>query len=510
MASVRKSLVVSLLGSYLQIGLQLISYFVLARLLTPSDIGLFSVASSVLAIAQVVREFGVSTYLIQEKHLTDNKIATAFTITLLISISLFLLLFFVSPAIAAFYNDDHLIDVFRLLSLNFLVIPLNSTSLSLLRREMNFVAIFWINAIGMLVGLIIAVGFSWYGFGYYSLVFSSLGNSLAMAIAISFFRRGGLFHRLHLGEWRAVVHFGSQVTLTSISNELSTSASDLILGRVLGFAATGIVSRAQGIMYLFHRDITSAIRNVAFPAFANANRENKAIEYDYIKAVTILTVFAWPFYGVFSLFPVEALRLFFGPQWDAAGLLVPWFCAAGAVAASCSLIPVLLPALGGVKYLVKMHMIVDPLRVGAFAAAVYFFKTSEAFAITFLVFFVFSTILLFYFKNKLLPTDYRMLFIGFFKSLAVSLFALSLPALIFAVIYLESSGYWQFNLRTDFAWLFKTANQPFLNEWLFVIIGLLMLPCWLSALILFRHPLAEEAFFKKLVKIGRRHDEASH
>lgn len=499
MTNIRRSLAITLLGRYFQIGVQLVSYFILARLLTPSDIGLFSVASAAIGIAQVFREFGIGNYLIQEKELNEKKIATAFTLTVFLAIILFLVVYFLAPIAASFYNDNRLIDVFQLLACGFLIIPFNSTALSLLRRDMKFSAIFWINVIAVLVGFIVAVSLAYLGFGYLSLVWSNLANTLAIGIAVSFFRQGGMFHRITLCEWKAVSSFGSQMTLTSITSEISSNANDLILGRILGFAQTGIVSRAQGIMYLFHRDITAAIRGVAFPAFATAHRENRNLEADFIKSVTILTVFAWPFYGFFSLYPIEALRLFFGPQWDEAGPLVPWFCAGGAVAATCSLIPTLLPALGGMKYLVRLHLLVDPLRIATFAAVLYVFRTTEAFAITFLVFFMLSMPLLYFFKNKVLPTRYKALIAGLYKSLLASAFALAIPALLVGWIYAESIGFFQNVTHEHLTWLYKTPNARYLKDWLLIPIGTLMIPCWVLGLLITRHPLADEAAFKKIV-----------
>jgi len=506
MATVRKALAISLVSKYVQIALQLGSYFVLARLLTPNDIGLFSVAASAIAIAHVFREFGIGNYLIQEKELTEEKIATAFTITLLIGVTLFLSLFLLTPWIAGFYNDDRLIDVFHILSFNFLIIPLNSTSFALIRRDMRFGAIAWVDLLSALAGFIVAVGLSTQGYGYFSLVWSSLANTLASVLTVSFFVRGGMFHRLTLNKSKAIFSYGSQMTLTNITGSISSNANDLITGKLLGFTETGIISRAQGVMNLFHRDITATIRGVAFPAFANAQREGRDIETDYIKSVTILTVFAWPFYGFFSLYSVEALRLFFGPQWDQAGALVPWFCAGGAAAATCSLIPTLLPALGGVRYLVRLHLIVDPLRVLSFVVMTYLFRSAEVFAMTFLVFFTFPIPLLYYFKNKVVQTRYKPLALGLLKSLIASLCALTIPATLLILPILNLSEV--LNTPLDFMdWLYKTPDKSYFKEWLLIPIGLLMLPCWIIGLILVRHPITEETLFKKVIyyKFGETH-----
>jgi lipopolysaccharide exporter len=346
-----------------------------------------------------------------------------------------------APLIAAFYKVDRLVGVFRLLSINFLIIPINSISFNLLHREMRFGALFKIGILSTITSFAISVGLASLGFGYISLVWSSLASTLVVSLTVSIFRRGEMFYRPTLIDWKKVLSFSSKITLTNFTSVISSNSNDLILGRILGFAQTGIVSRAQGIMYLFHRNITGAIRGVAFPAFSKAHRENRNLEEDFIKAVTVLTVFAWPFYGFFSLYPVEALRLF-GPQWDDAGPLVLWFCAGGAVMATCSLIPTILPALGGGRYLVRLH--VDPLRVLTFAIVIYIFRTSEAFAITFLVFCILSTPLVFYLKDKVLPTHYKALMAGLLKSLIASAFALVIPALLAGWIYAEASGYLQY------------------------------------------------------------------
>jgi O-antigen/teichoic acid export membrane protein len=508
-ASVRKSLAISFIGQYIQIGLQLASFFMLARLLTPGDIGLFAVASAAIGIAHLFRDFGMNSYLVQEKELTDDKIATVFTLTLIFSSTLFLILFLSASLIADFYKDERLIDIFRLLAFNFLLIPLNSTPLTLMRREMLFGQITWINIISSVLWFITAMTLASQGFGYYSLIWASIANTITGVVSVSFFRRGGMFQRLTLCEWRTVLSFSYQVTVTNVTGYLSANANDLIIGKFLGFNATGIISRAQGVMNLFARDITNTIRSVAFSAFANTNRDGGDVEADYVKAVTMLTAFAWPFYGFFSLYPVEALRLLFGPQWDAAGILVPWFCATGAAGAICSLIPTVLTALGGAKYLLRFHLILDPLRIFTFIVVTYYFRSMEAFAITFLIFSLLFGPLMFYYKDKVLPTRYKLLLAGLAKSLFASVITLTLPALLIIWVYFDSIGISIPFFHENLAWIYKAPNAYYIKDWLLIPIGLLMIPSWILGLMASHHPLTEESAFKKIAfyKISFKHEK---
>ncbi|MCB1781715.1 MAG: oligosaccharide flippase family protein, partial [Candidatus Competibacteraceae bacterium] len=91
MANVTKSLAISLAESYIIIILQLGTFVLIARFLTPNEIGLYSVSVAVTGIVHLLRDFGVGSYLIQEKEITNERIRTAFTITLMISIFFFAL-----------------------------------------------------------------------------------------------------------------------------------------------------------------------------------------------------------------------------------------------------------------------------------------------------------------------------------------------------------------------------------------------------------------------------------
>ena len=77
MTVVRKALLFSFAERYLAIVIGLASNLVIARLLTPLEIGVYSVSLAVISIAQVLRDFGVAGYLVQERELNEDHIRTA-------------------------------------------------------------------------------------------------------------------------------------------------------------------------------------------------------------------------------------------------------------------------------------------------------------------------------------------------------------------------------------------------------------------------------------------------
>ena len=73
--TVRRSLAYSAADSYLSVLLQLAGTVIIARLLTPTETGVFAVAAVFAALAGTFRDFGVAEYMIQVRHARGSLVA---------------------------------------------------------------------------------------------------------------------------------------------------------------------------------------------------------------------------------------------------------------------------------------------------------------------------------------------------------------------------------------------------------------------------------------------------
>jgi O-antigen/teichoic acid export membrane protein len=81
--NVRRALALSFLQNYATTLIQFVASLFIARLLTPAEFGVFSVAMVLVAVAQVLRDFGVADYIAQERDLTVEKIRAAATLAII-------------------------------------------------------------------------------------------------------------------------------------------------------------------------------------------------------------------------------------------------------------------------------------------------------------------------------------------------------------------------------------------------------------------------------------------
>src|SRR3954451_5068679 len=137
-SNIRRSVLFSLFERNGSAVLGLVGTLILARLLTPSDFGIYSVSLSVVMIIDVIRDFGVGTYLVQERQLTKSVVQTVFTVSLVLSLACAGAILAITIPAAALYGEPRIVHVIALLSLTFLLSPLGTASTSLLRRDLEF------------------------------------------------------------------------------------------------------------------------------------------------------------------------------------------------------------------------------------------------------------------------------------------------------------------------------------------------------------------------------------
>lgn len=476
---VRKALAFSFIERWLGIVIALGSNVLLARLLSPEQIGIFSVSLAVIGVAQVLRDFGVVNFVIQEKVLHEDSLRTAFGLSLILGVTLFGLVAVAAPWVAEFYREPLVRDTLWICSINFLLLPFATITMALLRREMAFRALAIIGLSSAAIGAAVSVGLAWMGQGVMALAVGALVTNAANCVGAWIARPSAARLKPNLKAWRRLLSFGAQSSLSGVVTSISMDVNDLAVGKVMGFGPVAIISKAQGLMQLFHRDVMTAIRNVAYPAYAKAVREGHELESHYLTSVTHVTAIAWPFYGFVSLYALETLRLLFGDQWDAAAGLVPWYCLCGAVAATANLIGPLIMAAGRIDLLTKAELIWQPLRAVLIVLAAVWFQSMLACAIALLVALILQVPLLYALKARFMRNDWRAMSGNLARSAGAAMISLGVPAAL--------------------AWHHDLDRVTPMPVGAFIVAIVACIGSWIVGLLMVRHPLATDPAFVKLL-----------
>src|SRR5579859_4070589 len=196
-----------------------------------------------------------------------------------------------------------------------------------------------------------------------SLAWASLTGALTTTMLASILDPRLMFVLPSFKAWRRILGFGIWASGQSLMSEAGNSASDLILGRTLGFDAVAIYSRAMGIIFMIFRDILKAVNIVAFPAFAEEHRKGANFREPFQRGTANIIVLTWPIIVLFALTAFPLIRFLFGGNWIAAAPILQYLCLFAVFGPVVSLANQILLAVGQIKPIFRIEVIGQAIRV---------------------------------------------------------------------------------------------------------------------------------------------------
>ena len=372
MTTIHRSLAYSIADSYLALPLQLVGTMVISRFLTPADVGVYAVAAVFSAFASTFRDFGITEYLIQEKDINSEKIRAAFTVNIVISWAMGLLLFFSAQFAADFYRSPGVADVMRVLAFNFLLIPFGAVTMAYFRRELNFQPIFIAGLLANLTTFVVATACAFQGYGYMSLAWSSLAGVVVTVGTSLWFRPADFPKWPGIRGLGRVIHFGKFVSSIYVFGQLGKGAPEMVIGRAQDMVGVALFSRASGLVELFNRTVLRAVTPVCLPYFAQSNRQTGSAISGYLRSISYLTVIGWPFLAFMGIVAYAAVRIVYGSQWMASVPMAQILCAAGAIELIHYLAKDVLISVGEVKRSSLLQLVLQGGRIAGLIAVIPF------------------------------------------------------------------------------------------------------------------------------------------
>ncbi|MEO5811278.1 MAG: lipopolysaccharide biosynthesis protein [Rhodanobacter sp.] len=371
-SSVRKALSLSFIQQFVAFVFSFGSVTIISRLLTPSEVGVFSIAAGFVALIHMLRDFGVSEFVVQAPVLDESLVRTVFTMNLVIAWCLAGVIVAASGAIGTFYADIGVTRVLRVLGLVFFLLPFGTTAMALLKREMEFGKIAKIRIGESIARSCSAVALAYAGFSYMSMAWSAVVGILVLIVGCTAWGWRYRVKGVSLSQWKRVLHFGSNRTVSDIASQLGDQSASLVIGKMLGMTDTGLFSRGYGVVNMYRTNVLGAIGAVAFPAFAREHREHDAAPALFLKALVYTAAISWPFFACGIILAYPTINILFGDQWNAAVPLMRWLCGAAMIGTLMFQCNRFLVALGRVRTVTRVELQYQSLRVGITIGAAFY------------------------------------------------------------------------------------------------------------------------------------------
>ena len=370
MAAARVALLLSSSERHIVTAINFFATMIIARLVAPAEFGIFVLGASVMALAEVIRDLGTSSYLVQQQELSVEKTRTAFTIVLALTIAAAALILMSVEVIATYYALPGLKHYLQVSVMGFLLGPFVSPVHSLLRRDLRFGAIAITNVTTSLLNAAVVVLLATLGFSYMSFAWANVASGIAGLSLLLFFRPDVSIFRPSLGALRNVVSFGAYDSFAKSLAIAGDYIPNLIFGRILTVEAVGFYQRAGTVSRLPERILLAGVNIAILPIFAGRAREGRDLKEGYLRATELVTALLWPALLMLVLFSYTFVLVMLGGQWLAIVSLVQIMTAARLFAYTGILDYAAILAAGAVRYTVPLMVVqlVSSLGVVAFTA----------------------------------------------------------------------------------------------------------------------------------------------
>lgn len=289
----------------------------LARLLLPEEIGIFSLALFFIHLFGKMQISGFTIAFVQKKEYTQKDIGTHFWLRVCSFIVMCTVVLLATPFLHFFYPEQELlIAVLWGLVCIEMIHGINATPLALLSKKLDFRRIAILKVFGSIIALFVAGSLAFSGAGVWSLV----GQEASIAV-VNFV---GLW--LVSRPWQPTFNFSSDSAKdylrffrftfwTANIDLLLDKFDDFWIGTVSNSQSLGYYSKAYEMAQYPRAGLAAPLINVFYPTFALLQDDRQQLSQAYFRVMSLLVRIGFWFTGVFILVAPQFVLLILGEKW---------------------------------------------------------------------------------------------------------------------------------------------------------------------------------------------------
>lgn len=316
---VARGAVIKLLGGVPVNILALVLTLISARVLVPSEYGVYSLALAIYGLSDILTNPAVATYLIRNPDATDRSIDAAWTLSALRGVLLCAIMFGVAPLLsAAFDGGQQVTLLLRIMSMGFLAQGLKNLHVVRFHQQLDMSRVLLVDSLGTALASILGITLLFLTRNVYSLAIATAAGPWLNALFSLIFARKPSFS-LDVAEWSSIWRFTRFLLLNSLIHYALLNLDDLMIAKLSSKAALGLYTLSYAMVNAVVLFLVRPLGEIMLPALSRLQREPERLADACIGAVSVLAAVSW---GVTSLAWIVSSDLFIlvspSKEWSAA------------------------------------------------------------------------------------------------------------------------------------------------------------------------------------------------
>lgn len=309
----------------IQGGTQIINFVVtiiLARLLLPEQFGLIGMIAVFIAISRALIDGGFVSSLIRTKDADNLDYSTVFFVNLGSAVILYGLLFFSAPFIAAFYEQDILVNLIRVISLVLIINAFSLVQSTKLNKELQFKTQFKLQIPSLVISAMVSIWMAYHDYGVWSLVAKDLIYAIVASIQLWWYAKWVPNFVFDKEKFKYHFNFGYKLSLTAIINATFDNLYNVVIGKYFSAVQLGYFTRARSLEQLPSGFFYNAFNRVFYPLLAKVSDNDEQLKNTYSKLMQIVVFVVTPILVYLGIIATPFFRWLLTEKWLPA---VPYF-----------------------------------------------------------------------------------------------------------------------------------------------------------------------------------------
>ena len=296
--------------------LHLLVSIVLSRLLMPADFGLIALIAVFISVSDTISAGGFQSTIIMRPNLKDIDFSTAFVYNLSVAVFFYLLMFFLAPVIANFYEEPKVVHIIRVQGLVNILHAGYFVQTGILQRNMKFKFLAQRNILATVISGAVAIAFAYFGFGVWALVAQAITRSVVINVYLWIKSVWKFSLRFSWVSFRKNFAFGSRMMLSTLSGVLFNNLNNLIIGKYYSKADLGFYYQAKRLESVPIQSSTAILTKTSTPMIAKYQKDLPELHKVYFRLLKMASLAIIPLAVLLFVVGPDLILALFSAKWQ--------------------------------------------------------------------------------------------------------------------------------------------------------------------------------------------------
>lgn len=300
--------------------------FILARLLEPTVYGTIALVNVFLTILQVFVDSGLGTALIQKKEADQLDFSSVFYFNILMSIVIYVALFFAAPLIAGFYENPEMTAIIRVVSVIVLISGVRGIQQAYVSRTGEFKKFFFSTLIATIFSAVIGIYMAYNGFGVWALVAQSISSATIGTIILWVTVKWRPTLQFSFERLKGLLGYGWKILGSSLIISIYGNLRQLLIGKIYTTEDLAYYNKGNEIPNKIAPNIEASVTSVLLPAVSQQQDDLNSVKDTTRKTVKTMSFAMWPMMVGMAACAANLIELLLTEKWLPSVSYLQVFC----------------------------------------------------------------------------------------------------------------------------------------------------------------------------------------